>query len=159
MICKLCGKESSDDALYCSGCGNSFRSEEEIVAEYEQIQSENISSEQDVTEPAVEEAMAEPSAVAEEPEVLRWPAKIKSHMVLAVVTTVIFFNWILGIPAIVFARECELAAEQGQLEIAMRFSRRAITFALVGVVLNIAIAAFLALVIVVMYAAGPAIRF
>lgn len=152
MICKLCGREAADDALYCTGCGNSFQTEEQTMTEQlameqdnENMQPEQLTFEQGLpgyvdVEPVYPEPM---------------PVKIKSHMVLAIVTTVLFFNWMLGIPAIVFARECELAAERGMVEIAMRFSRRAVTFALVGVALNIAVVSFLALVIVVMSAAGP----
>lgn len=108
-----------------------------------------LSSEAPRTEaPAAEEVYTPPVYV---------PKQIKSHMALAVVTTVLLFNWILGIPAIIFARECELAAEKGQLEIAERFSRRSAAFALVGVGLTLALAAFVTLVIVVMRAAAPAL--
>ncbi len=73
------------------------------------------------------------------------PKKLKSHMTLAVLTTVILGNWIFGIPAIVFARECELAAENGQRAVAARFSRRALTFSLVGGALCAALWAFMGL--------------
>lgn len=147
MICKLCGKEAADDALYCEGCGNSFQPVSE--SSDEQAQHEQVNLEQEL--PAPDNTDTETVPVL--------PAIIKSHMVLAIVTTVIFFNWMLGIPAIVFARECELAAERGQFEIAERFSRRAVTFVWVGVALNIAVAAFVALVVVVMMAAGPALLY
>lgn len=145
MICKLCGREVSDDALYCDGCGNSFE-----PVEPEQTLPEPLLTELDPAEETAEELPPEETA---EPR----PPKIHSHMAMAVLTTVIFFNWILGIPAIVFARECERAAEAGQYDIAMRFSKRAITFALIGVALNIAIASFITLVAVVLSEAGPAI--
>ncbi len=73
------------------------------------------------------------------------PGRLKSHMTLAVLTTVLLGNWIFGIPAVVFARECELAAESGLFAAARRFSRRALTFSLVGGALCVALWAFLGL--------------
>ena len=73
--------------------------------------------------------------------------KISSHMTLAVITTILFGNWILGIPAIVFARECELAAESGQTELARRFSRRALTFLAVGSALSLAVICFVVMIV------------
>ncbi len=85
-----------------------------------------------------------------EPAVIK-PRLVKSHMALAVATTIIFGNWALGIPAIVFAHECRIAEKNGQNEIAERFSRRAMTFLCVGSALSLSLAAFLALVLFIAY--------
>lgn len=81
--------------------------------------------------------------------VMREPSgkKLKSHMTAAVLTTIFFANWIFGIPAIVFARECEIAALGGQDEIAERFSRRALTFICVGSALSLAFWSFAVLAV------------
>lgn len=166
MICKLCGKELPEGAAYCDGCGASLAPEEPSRPE----------------PPAVEEAAGEPAdgtefeprqaEPASEPTSMDWvvpaeaapaaeetsaPPRIRSHMVAAIVTVVLLSNWILGIPAIIFARECELAAEKGQWDIAERFSRRAANFTWIGVALNLAIGAFLALFLIVVRAAAPAL--
>lgn len=145
MICNLCGKELPDGAAYCDGCGNSF----------------GISAPEPEAVPAVEAAAEEasseiqPAEMQPAPEAPAAPRKIKSHMVMAIFSAVVLFNWMLGIPAIVFARECELAADKGQWDIAERFSRRALSYTWVGVALNLALAAFITLYAVVMRAAGP----
>lgn len=71
----------------------------------------------------------------------------KSYMTPAIITTVVFANWIFGIPAIVFAKECELAAKDGQIETARRFSRRALTFMCLGSALSAALIMFAILVV------------
>ncbi len=53
---------------------------------------------------------------------------INSHMTGSILSTVLFFNLILGIPSIVFAHECEQAVRRNDLETAKRFSRRALNF-------------------------------
>ncbi len=66
---------------------------------------------------------------------------IKSHMTAAVLTTVLLGSWALGIPAIVFARECERACAEGNFALAKRFSKRALTFTCIGGALSAAIGA------------------
>lgn len=78
----------------------------------------------------------------EEPEEEK-KAPPKSHMAAAIITTVLLGNWILGIPAIVFAKECETAALNGQDEIARRFSRRAMNFMCIGSALSVALITFI----------------
>ncbi|MGN1097583.1 MAG: CD225/dispanin family protein [Clostridia bacterium] len=127
MICKMCGKDNADDALFCTGCGSSF----------------------------AEAAPEEPSALPLPSE----PPKIRSYMTAAVLTTIFLGNWILGIPAIVFSRECELAWKNEQYEIAKRFSRRALTFMCIGSALSLAAAAFFALVMLVLGEALPSLMY
>lgn len=74
--------------------------------------------------------------------------KIKSHMTAAILTTVFLGNWILGIPSIVFAKECQIALNSGQREIAERFSRRAMSFMCIGSALSIAFVSFIIFVAV-----------
>ena len=178
MICKLCGKEVPDDALYCDGCGNSFSTvrlepDQPVTEQPDQASTDQLSTDQLMPEqlsagqteqPEWPEAyvgiedMADGTSEVSEPEtVILMPQKIHSYMALAVLTTIFFFNWLLGIPAIVFARECELAVEKGQYDIAKRFSERAISFALIGTAINLAIAAFIALVMIVTMEAGSAL--
>ncbi len=204
MICKICGKEVSDDATYCDGCGSPLenpgrlsvqppktdRSQAEQPqaeqSQTEQLQAEQPQAEQSQTEQSQTEQLrvdqtqtdrpqteltqierpseetprcdAEPSAESEGRAAQAPPKpKIKSHMALSIVLAVIFNSWMLGIPAIVFARECELAAEKEQWELARRFSGKALAFSLIGVAFNLALGTFLALVIVVLAAAGPSI--
>lgn len=167
MICKLCGKEVPDDALYCNGCGNSLR---ETLSPPPSQENDPSANEAPVSEavpgdPAPEEAVfqsvtEQPAAVKPENPAEAVPApeatpKIHSHMVLSIIMTVVFGNWILGIPAIVFARECELAAEKKQWDIALRFSGKALAFALIGVAVNLALWAFIALAVAVFSAFGP----
>lgn len=128
MICEKCGRENSPESKFCIGCGSPFHEEEPALPV-------NFSEEAD--------AETEASIKADAPE-----AKLRSYMAAAVLTTVFLGNWIFGIPAIVFARECEKAAEAGQTEIARRFSRRALTFLAVGSALSVALISFLALIFV-----------
>ncbi len=96
-------------------------------------------------------SLADGIEASEEAETAPEPVpRIKSHMAAAVLTTVFLGNWILGIPAIVFAKECELAAKSGQYEIAGRFSKRALTFLCVGSALSVAVFAFLLLLGVIL---------
>ncbi len=168
MICRLCGKEVPDDAKYCDGCGNSLTSEntepaseEKAVTQEEQPLTGQTDEGQDEAEAAAVEMPLTGGAEEPAPELKpeRPTKKISSHMVLAIVTTVLFGNWALGIPAIVFARECELAAEKEQWDVAERFSGKAIAFALIGVGVNLAIGALITLIVVVIAAAGPVLFF
>lgn len=178
MICKICGKEVGDGALYCDGCGSPIgeAAGQPLPAVQETGQPEPTADEtpvgvlddvpqggaqeETVTPPAPEQTdIPDRPVTAREAPAPQGPPKIHSHMVLAIVMTVIFGNWILGIPAIVFARECELAAEKEQWDIARRFSGKALAFALIGVAVNLALWAFIALVVVVLAAAGPSILY
>ncbi len=94
------------------------------------------------------------SAAETEPAAPQPQKKLKSHMTAAILTTIFFGNWIFGIPAIVFAKECETAALGGQTEIAERFSRRALTFLSVGSALSLAVLSFAVLVITVVTTAA-----
>lgn len=131
MICKMCGKTNPESSGFCSGCGASLI--EPLLNDGEVIGEESAEE--------VAEAMPESAPQS--------PPNIKSHMAAAIITTILFGNWILGIPAIVFARECEIAWQKAQYDISERFSRRAMTFMCVGVALCLALWAFLALAMVV----------
>lgn len=123
MICEKCGRENSTEAKFCTGCGSSFENEP----------------------PRSEEAEA--AGTPPEVRAAEEAKAIKSHMTAAVLTTVFLGNWIFGIPAIVFAKECETAAMAGRLDIAERFSRRALTFLTVGSALSVALISFLVMIL------------
>lgn len=120
MVCKKCGTENDAGAAFCSGCGNSF---------------ENTNGN---TETAPLPADEETASSEKKP--------VRSHMAAAIATTVLFGNWALGIPAIVFARECEYAAENGMEAQARRFSRRALAFMCVGSGLSLAFISLMLLI-------------
>ncbi len=144
MICEKCGNEISPGENFCAMCGCTVVHEEaQSVPEPLQPADDAPRPEAVLTQPGEPVPYAEPGTV---PLGQAPIMPVKSHMTAAILTTIFFANWILGIPAIVFARECELAAERGQLEIAQRFSRRALNFLVIGSALSFALAAFLGLV-------------
>ncbi len=122
MVCEKCGMENEVGALFCSGCGNSFESTD------------------DNTEKAASPAAEETAVLSKKP--------VRSYMAAAIATTVLLGNWVLGIPAIVFARECEYAAEKGMEETARRFSRRALAFMCIGSGLSLAFISLILLITV-----------
>ncbi len=164
MICKLCGKEVPDGAKYCDGCGSSLAPENtapaaeekpEAAPEWPTVgQTEDGQAAAGPTVPETPLPSGEGRPVNEMPPE-KPVKKISSHMVMAIVTTVLFGNWALGIPAIVFARECEMAAEKELWDLAERFSGRAMAFAWIGVGINLALGALIALIVVVFAALGP----
>lgn len=129
MLCEKCGKENSAESRFCTLCGAELCAAP--VAETDSA----------VLEETNDTAAAPDLNERSEPR----PEKVRSHMAAAVITTVIFGNWILGIPAIVFARECELAWQHEQWDIARRFSRRALTFLAIGSALSLAAFSFIAM--------------
>ncbi len=143
MICEKCGNEINPGESFCSKCGCT------VVQGDARSAPETLQPPDDTAETATEPM----TPVTYDAPLGQNPMKpIKSHMTAAVLTTIFFANWMLGIPAIVFARECELAAEKGQMEIAQRFSRRALNFLVIGSAISFALTAFLVLVFVVI---GP----
>lgn len=141
MLCEKCGKENSAESRFCTLCGAELCACEEPKTDNPALEEAADISAVIALEQAPETAAA--PALGTEPEPR--PEKIRSHMAAAVITTVIFGNWILGIPAIVFARECELAYIRGQWDIAERFSRRALTFLAIGSALSLAVFSFIAM--------------
>lgn len=126
MWCPRCGAETSDQARFCSTCGQDFATYQQMW----QTQSSPAPGQAPQTAQAPPSYPAPPTYQGQQPQPHAWQGPrphIPSHLAWSIVVLVLCF-WPTGIPAVVYATQVDNKLAYGDVAGAWESSRKAKTW-------------------------------